>query len=86
MKNQIKKTQSSNEELMKRLKAILHNIKMDWMFLSKLEDVRLVYENRNRLELDSFFIKELEEKINSHKDDLTKEELEYYKNVVFWLI
>lgn len=86
MKNHIKDIQSSNEELMKRLNIILYNIRMDWLYLTSLEDAKLVYDNRNLLKLENAFLNELEEKINSQKKDLSPLETQLCKKLIFWIL
>ncbi len=86
MKNHIKNTQSSNEELMKRLNVILYNIRMDWLYLTSLEDAKLVYDNRDLLKLENAFLNELEEKINSQKKDLSPLETQLCKKLIFWIL
>lgn len=86
MKNHIKNTQSSNEELMKRLNVILYNIRMDWLYLTSLEDAKLVYDNRDLLKLENAFLNELEEKINFQKKDLSPLETQLCKKLIFWIL
>ncbi len=86
MKNHIKNTQSSNEELIKRLNVILYNIRMDWLYLTSLEDAKLVYDNRDLLKLENAFLNELEEKISSQKKDLSPLETQLCKKLIFWIL
>ena len=86
MKNHIKNTQYSNEELIKRLNVILYNIRMDWLYLTSLEDAKLVYDNRDLLKLENAFLNELEEKINSQKKDLSPLETQLCKKLIFWIL